>query len=281
MRTSGHRIRVGRANILIVKDGSEGTGPVSRYMTGVSPEIESRTMTMLGGFAVIAHLGTRMLIDTGNGAMASGRTHDPGPVLAAAGIAPETIQTILLTHGDPDHIGGLLDPDGRLAYPNARVVLHEDLWAAWHEPSKAGLFFPSQAGIVAHLVDVLKGICQRIDGEQTVAPGVRAIPCPGHRVGHTAYLLESLGERMLHIGDAAFDPVFLEYDQALCSSDTHPEEARASRQMLIERAVAEEARVIGSHFLAPDVGRIERTQGKNRWNSEAPASTPNQGGNHD
>ena len=265
MKHAGHRIHVGRADVLIVKDGSEWAGPVSRYMTEVPPELTSRTMTMLGGFAVIDHRGTRMLVDTGNGPTAAGRTHDPGPVLAAAAISPETIQTILLTHGDPDHIGGLLRADGRPAYPNAQIVLHEDLWAAWHEPALPGSYFPSQAGYIARLVDILHGTCQLVGGEQTVAPGVSAIPCPGHRIGHTAYLLESLGERMLHIGDAAFDPVFLEYEHALCSSDTDPEKARKSRQMLIERAVAEEARVVGSHFLVGNVGRIIREEDRNVW----------------
>ena len=270
MRTAGHRIRVGRADVLIVKDGTEATGPASRYMHEGPREPASRSMTMLGGFSVIDHQGTRMLIDTGNGPAATARTHDPGPVLAAAGIAPETIQTILLTHGDPDHIGGLLRADGRLAYPNARIVLHEDLWTAWREPAVAGSYFPSQAGFIARLVEILSSDCQRITEEAAVAPGVRAIPSPGHRAGHTAYLLESSGERMLHIGDAAFDPVFLEYEDVLCASDTDPKEARISRQMLIERAVAGEARVIGSHFLARNVGRLHRGERKNNWLSEDP-----------
>ena len=272
MRSAGHRLRVGRADVLIVKDGSAWAGPVSRYMIDVPAKIASRTMTMLGGFALVDHRGTRVLIDTGNGAEAPGRTHDPRPVLAAAGIGPETVQTVLLTHGDPDHIGGLLRPDGSLAYPNALVVLHEDLWAAWRElgtrgwqPAQAGTRFACRAPFVARLAELLDGRCRLITREEPVAPGLRAIPSPGHRVGHVAYLLESLGERVLHIGDAAFDPVFLECEESLCSSDTDPEEARASRQMLVARAIADEARIIGSHFLAGNVGRIIRKDGWNVW----------------
>ena len=263
MRTAGYRLHIGRVELLIVKDGSEWIGPVSRYMIDVPETLTSRSMAMLGGFAVIDHQEGRMLIDTGNGAAAAGRTHDPRPVLAAAGVTPETIRTVLLTHGDPDHVGGLLSPDGRLAYPNAQVVLHEDLWDAWHAPVASAGMSPGRASLVARLREALEGRCRLITKEEPVAPGLRAIPSPGHRIGHVAYLLESRGERVLHIGDAAFDPVFLEHEGTLCSSDTDPEEARASRQMLIARAIAQEARIIGSHFLAGNVGRINRTEGQN------------------
>jgi hypothetical protein len=71
---------------------------------------------------------------------------------------------------------------------------------------------------------------------------------------------------LLHIGDAAFDPVFLEYTDHANVRDTDPETARVTRQMLAERAIAEEATIVGSHFCLPGVGRLHRiAEGRYDW----------------
>ncbi|WP_368750987.1 MBL fold metallo-hydrolase, partial [Klebsiella oxytoca] len=62
--------------------------------------------------------GRTILVDagTGGGTLAAS--------LQAAGVGAEEIDTVLLTHGHPDHIGGLLDAHGAPCFPNARLHLH-------------------------------------------------------------------------------------------------------------------------------------------------------------
>lgn len=75
-----------------------------------------------------------------------------------------------------------------------------------------------------------------------------------------------MGEKLLHIGDAAFDPVFLEYTDSPNVRDTEPETARVTRQMLAERALADDAMIVGSHFRLPGVGRLHRVmEGRYSW----------------
>jgi glyoxylase-like metal-dependent hydrolase (beta-lactamase superfamily II) len=255
---ASHRLRIGRFDCLVVKDGSAERPPLSQYMDPVPTELAAYEMFMEGGLMLVDGPEGRLLIDAGNGPTRGPRSHAAEEALAAERIAPESIGTVLLTHGDPDHITGLLTASGDPVYPNATYVLHRDLWDAWHAPPSAGLYFPGQAAFVRRLASVVGDRCARFDAEEELFPGVRAVPALGHRAGHTAYLFESEDARLLHVGDAAFDPVFLEFFSVPNVRDTEPERARDARRALVERAIDEGALVVGSHFRLPGVGRLEK-----------------------
>lgn len=51
--------------------------------------------------------------------------------LAAAGYTPEQVDKIVLTHMHPDHIGGVMYPDGSAVFPNATLYAHEADYAFW------------------------------------------------------------------------------------------------------------------------------------------------------
>jgi glyoxylase-like metal-dependent hydrolase (beta-lactamase superfamily II) len=271
MSAASHRLQVGRFDCLIVKDGTAGHPRLSDYMNPVPGELASYEMFMEGGLMLVEVAEKRILIDAGNGPTRGPRTHAAEAVLETEEIPPESIDTILLTHGDPDHIMGLLTRAGDPVYANASYVLHRDLWDAWKAPPSAGLYFAEQEAFVHRLAVVVADRCRLFAREEEILPGIRAIPALGHRAGHTAYLFESSGEKLLHIGDAAFDPIFLEYAGIPNVRDTQPERAQASRRMLVERAIAEDAMVVGSHFRLPGVGRLAKiAEDRYRW---SPATT--------
>jgi glyoxylase-like metal-dependent hydrolase (beta-lactamase superfamily II) len=55
--------------------------------------------------------------------------------LAAAGVTPEEIDVVLLTHMHPDHWGGLSDKQGRAMFPCAELKMHADDYAHWQDDS--------------------------------------------------------------------------------------------------------------------------------------------------
>src|SRR5205085_4963909 len=73
--------------------------------------------------------GHRVLVESGAGfAPTNGKLLAN---LAAEGIAPEDVDTVILTHGD--HIGGNADATGQVTLPNARYVMWKGDWEFWTE----------------------------------------------------------------------------------------------------------------------------------------------------
>ena len=72
----------------------------------------------------------RVLMDTGAGGLGP-NTGKLLQNLQAGGVTPRDIDTVILTHGHPDHIGGNTDAEGKLAFPNARFVMWKDEWDFW------------------------------------------------------------------------------------------------------------------------------------------------------
>ena len=152
---------------------------------------------------VIRHGDKLILSDAGTG-------HTYGPTLGklpqnlrAAGIAPESIDIVILTHLHPDHSWGLADEAGKAVFPNAQLIVHEVEAAFWLDrapkPDDSERITRNTKMQRAVIAPYAGRIRRFKDGE--VLPGVTAVMRPGHTPGHTTWLLQSRGERLLLWGD--------------------------------------------------------------------------------
>jgi glyoxylase-like metal-dependent hydrolase (beta-lactamase superfamily II) len=177
--------------------------------------------------------------------------------LSELGVAASDIELVCITHADRDHVAGLLLQigDGELAYPNAKYAIDAGLWADLHKEETYEALPKHLNRLFQRLKDLIEDRVILCDGESAVAEGITFIPAPGHRPGHGAYEFATDDTPILHIGDAALQPQWIEHLDWPVVGDSLPEQAMASRRMLLERAEMTEAFVIGTHLPWPCIHR--------------------------
>lgn len=189
------------------------------------------------------------LIDAGTGpSWGEAMGHAPA-AMTKAGIVPEQVERVLITHLHGDHALGLFDGD-RARFPKAEIIVPEaDFGFFGNEANRARTPQNRQGGF-AVTAAVKKHYAGRIHPAPagTVRPGIRLIPLPGHTAGHSGYLIEGehsllLWGDALHLSDLqATDPgIGLVYD---FDADT----ALASRRTILARAAIEGWIVSGGHI---------------------------------
>ncbi len=200
------------------------------------------------------------LIDAG-----AGVAFGPGagrliPTLAAAGVAPEAVNRVILTHMHPDHIGGLMTGEAA-TFANASVhVSGTDLnfWTdeaiAASVPESAQGFFALARGVAAAYGDRITPF----DGDADLGGGVTAIAMNGHTPGHTGYRLSSGSEQLIIWGDtAALAALQFSHPDIGISFDADGAAAAETRKKVLAMAVADKIAVSGCHLPFPGFGHVE------------------------
>ncbi len=258
--------RIGDARVTTLLDG-HGQFPAAGLFVGVAPEEAARLLQAGGelagtaeapawratvqGFVVDAG-GQRVLIDTGTG---GGMIPDSGRLstnLAAAGIAPESIRHVVVSHFHGDHLGGLIDGEGRARYPRATLHVQADEAAFWRAQQT------NNGALVRRALAAYEGRV-RTFRSGPIVPGLTAEPAPGHTPGHTLYRLASRGRQVLFVGDLIHAvSIQAPRPDVVLQFDTDQAAARAARLAVLNQVAGTEVLVAGPHFPFPGVGRFTR-----------------------
>jgi glyoxylase-like metal-dependent hydrolase (beta-lactamase superfamily II) len=204
-----------------------------------------------------------VLIDTGNGPSAGPGVGQLFPNLAAAGVGPEDIDLVLVSHMHPDHMNGLRTTDGKIAFPKAEVKIAAPDWTFWmSDDNMAKAETTVTRNYFANTRKALTGLEDRIgsfEWGKEVAPGVTAIAAPGHTPGHTAFAVASGSHRILVQSDVTNIPaLFLRNPDWHAIYDHDPDLAQKTRHAFYDMAAAEKALIVGYHFSFPSIGHVER-----------------------
>lgn len=264
-----YRVMLGDFEVTALSDGTVAL-PMDKLLTNTSPEktikslkkyhLDTPVQTSVNGYLI--NTGTKLvLIDTGAASLFGPTLGRLANSLKAAGYTPEQVDEIYITHMHGDHVGGLMKGD-QMAFPNAivRADKHDaDYWLSQANLDKA----PADAkasfqGAMASLNAYVKaGKFKSFDGDTDLVPGVKAIAARGHTAGHSIYLVESKGQKLMLWGDLMHvAAVQFENPTVTIAFDSDSKAAMAQRQKAYADAAKHGYMVGATHISFPGLGYI-------------------------
>jgi glyoxylase-like metal-dependent hydrolase (beta-lactamase superfamily II) len=268
------RYKLGDAEVIQVLDGIRSFPLPDNFIAGLSKEQTVAAFaaaympngTMQNPFcpSVVKAGGKTIVIDTGNGmgavAASNGAVGHHRANLQAAGIDVKAVDIVLISHFHGDHIGGLKNPDGSLAFPNAEIKVPAVEQAYWTDEGNLAKTPASNKGNFANVKKVFEGLkTTPFEAGKEVAPGITAIATPGHTPGHTSFVVASGAKRVLVQGDIALAPgVFVRNPDYQIVFDVLGDLAVQTRKKVYDMAQAEKMPVIGYHFPFGTVSYVEK-----------------------
>jgi glyoxylase-like metal-dependent hydrolase (beta-lactamase superfamily II) len=214
-----------------------------------------------------------VLFDTGNGSLRDeyeqmkGRL-PPGNLvarMAQAGYNPEDVDVVVLTHGHPDHIGGLTK-GGVPVFPKARYVIGAAEFDFWNKGENVREARKFNRELYVKIVVPLANQAAFIKPGDEVVPGIRAVDAAGHSPGLLAFTIESEGKRLLNWADTCNHYVVaIQRPDLHLDVDDDKEKAVATRKRILEMAASEQIPVAGFHMPFPGLGYVEKAGTAYRW----------------
>ena len=200
-----------------------------------------------------------MLFDTGAGSNFGPTAGQLPQSLQEAGVDAQAVTDIFISHVHGDHIGGLLNADGALMFPNAKIHISKPEWKFF-----SGLKAEQASGMGVQNFDALvKAMKSKVEaftpGAELVAGVVKAVEIKGHTPGHSGYRITSGSDSLLYIGDAMHSSIIsVQKSDWPMSFDSDQKTGAASRASLLAELAGSGQRVYAVHFPFPGLGKIEK-----------------------
>ncbi len=267
-----HRFIVGDAEVTVVSDGPLPLGDPSGTFIGIPKEEVKKMLVehflspdnvVLEQNSPIVNTGDKLILfDTGMGTSkafgpTTGRQQKS---MAEAGIKPEDIDAVVLSHAHIDHIGGIVDANDKPLFPNAQYYIAQSDFDFWTDEGKLG---GPLKDFVLHARKNLLPVRDRLvffkDGQEFL-PGVQAMAAPGHTVGHHMFMVTSNGKSFAFLGDLTHHAVLLlEKPLMEFSYDTDPKQAAQTRVKMLDMLAANKIPVMSYHFAWPGYGHVAKS----------------------
>jgi glyoxylase-like metal-dependent hydrolase (beta-lactamase superfamily II) len=281
--TPPYTYRLGNLDLHILSDGTYhqdagavfGIVPRVMWERVARPTLDDQHRMPLGlNCLLVRSAGKTVLIETGVGDK-PGHRRQASPAedgtllsaLAALGVQPEAVDTVINTHLHADHCGWNthIDEHGNPVptFPNARYLIQRGEWEAATQPNER-----TRATYLAENLLPLEeaGVLDLIDGETVVTPEITVVPTRGHTEDHASVVLSSGGETAIYIGDMVQHHVQLERTAWVSSFDILPLVSMETKKRIVERAIRERAIIVSVHSPFPGLGRMSVGEdGNKHW----------------
>ena len=214
--------------------------------------------------ALLVNTGKQLiLIDTGTAGQIVDTASSLIANLAAAGVTPDAIDTIVISHFHPDHIDGIKTKDGDKVFRNAEILVPEPEWTFWMDDGNQSRASGAVLGYFRNARRIFRDIAKdvrRFTPGAEVAPGIVSLKAYGHTPGHTAFAIHSGGQSMLAMSDTVRNPyLFARHPDWQPLFDMDGPQAVAARRRMLDQAASDRMLVEAYHFPFPACGHIART----------------------
>jgi glyoxylase-like metal-dependent hydrolase (beta-lactamase superfamily II) len=183
-----------------------------------------------------------------------------------AGVARDSIDTILCTHLHLDHVGWnttLKDGKWVPTFPKAKYLMVKREWEHWNKFDGMADFKLSIDDSVRPIIEA--GLAELVDNGHRLSGHVVLEATPGHTPGHTSVRISSKGENAVITGDMMHHPIQIAHPDWIMEFDSDPKMGCETRKAFVERYCDQPVTVIGTHFAGPTGGHIVRRNGAFRF----------------
>lgn len=279
--TGYYRFQIGEIHGTVLSDGMIGGPP--RIYASDAPETELQEV-LRRSFLPTDHLalnlntllievgGRRVLLEAGAGTTMGPNGGRIFHNLAAIGLRPADIDTIVVSHTHPDHVGNLRATDGGKAFPNAVVYAPRADWEFFvsGDPDLSYMPVPEDfrqrfGAAIKRSVEPLGKDIELYEAGMEIVPGLTTIAATGHTPGMATFLVHSGNDQLLLTADLAYHPVVNVDNSWQPGPDRDKETALASRKRIFDMAAADRLLVLGFHYPFPGLGRMLKTDNGYAW----------------
>ncbi|MCA0206565.1 MAG: MBL fold metallo-hydrolase [Proteobacteria bacterium] len=252
---------VSDGNLVLPRDFITGPMPADEVAAILTRNgVTGEALTPPCNITLLRHEDRVILFDVGSGSDFQPSAGLLPETLDSLGLAPEDITHLVITHGHPDHIWGLLDDFDEPFLPQAQILMGQAEFDYWMDPGTLDSIGAARQAFAIGAQRRLEAVADLVtffeDGAE-ILPGVAARLTPGHTPGHMSFELRDGSESLMVLGDAIGNHhVAFERPQWESGSDQDPATAAATRVALFDQLASAQMPIAGFH-LPGGLGRVE------------------------
>lgn len=270
-----YRFKLGAFDVTTILDGSLQRPPHPTFGENQSAEAVAELARSNGVSATAYdHVYVPTLVDTGRELVlfdtGNGQGRDPAlgklpELMVQAGYKPGQVDVVVITHGHPDHINGLVT-NGKPTFANARYIFGQVEFDFWKKGDNVRESRKATRDAFMKVAVPLADRATFVTTESEVVGGIRAIPAFGHSPGLMAYHVESNGQRLLIWADVSNHFIFsVQQPEWHSAADDDKASAVATRKRVFDWVASDKLPVVGFHMPFPSLGFVERAAASYRW----------------
>lgn len=273
-----YRFKLGEFEITILSDGAYGLPTdllgqnqprevIQDYLKAHFLDPDTRTSHV--NIPLINTGEELILVDVGGGHNFQQGAGQLVANMQAAGYEPDDVDKIIITHGHPDHIWGLIDDFDELIYPNAEYYISENEWNFWttdEAKNKLPEMFQAFTAGADRRLPMIADNTKCIKPGTEIASGIMTIDTPGHTAGHMSLQITSGSESLIVTADTLTHPfISFEHPDWWPRTDLLADQAEKSRRTVLEMAATDRTQMLVYHLTFPGLGNVARDGNAYRW----------------